>query len=77
MEKRVSDFDDKSYFDFKRPKREEVKAKSSIGNCKRVKAKRVKKADKLDDVKLVGSMCIMILKFLVLLNILVITGRML
>lgn len=73
MEKRVSDFDDKSYFNFKRPKRE----KRSIGNCKRIKRKRIEKADRLDDMRVLGSMCIMILKFFVLLNVLVITSRML
>lgn len=73
MEKRVSDFDDKSYFNFKRPTIE----KRSIGNSKRTKRKRVEKVDKLDDMRVLGSMCIMILKFFVLLNILVITSRML
>ncbi len=73
MEKRVSDFDDKSYFNFKRP----ISEKRSIGNCKRIKRKRVEKVDRLDDVRLVGDMCIMILKFFVLLNILVITSKML
>lgn len=73
MEKRVSDFDDKSYFNFKRPKRE----KRSIGNCKKIKRKRIVKSDRLDDMKLIFSFCIMALKFCVLLNLLVITGRML
>lgn len=73
MEKRLSDFDDKSYFNFKRPTIE----KRSIGNSKRTKRKRVEKVDKLDDMRVLGSMCIMILKFFVLLNILVITSRML
>lgn len=73
MEKRVSDFDDRSYFKFKRPKRE----KRSIGNCKKIKRKRIEKADRLDDMKLIGSLSIMILKFFVLLNVLVITSRML
>lgn len=73
MEKRVSDFDDRSYFNFKRPKRE----KRNIGNCKKIKRKRIEKADRLDDMKLIGSLSIMILKFFVLLNILVITSKML
>lgn len=73
MEKKVSDFDDKSYFEFKRPTIE----KRSIGNSKRTKRKRIEKKDRLDDMRLIGSMCIMILKFFVLLNLLVITGRML
>lgn len=72
MEKRVSDFDDKSYFNFKRPKREEKKEVKHTCKCKRVE-----KVDRLDDVRLVGDMCIMILKFFVFLNVLVITGRML
>lgn len=73
MEKRVSDFDDKSYFNFKRPKRE----KRSIGNCKKIKRKRIEKADRLDDMKLIGSLSILLLKFFVLLNLLVITSKML
>lgn len=73
MEKRKSDFDDKSYFNFKRPTSE----KRSIGNCKKIKRKRIEKADRLDDMKLIGSLSIMILKFFVLLNILVITSKML
>lgn len=73
MEKRVSDFDDKSYFNFKRPKRE----KRSIGNCKKIKRKRIEKADRLDDIRTVGNVCILLLKFFVLLNLLVITSKML
>lgn len=73
MEKKVSDFNDKAWVGIKRPTSE----KRSIGNCKRVKTKRFKKADKLDDMRVLGDMCIMILKFFVLLNVLVITGRML
>ena len=75
MEKRVSDFDDEVWAKFKRSK--DVNKKRSIGNCKRVKRKRIEKADRLDDMGVLGSMCIMILKFFVLLNVLVITGRML
>ena len=41
MEKRISDFDDKSYFKFKRPTIE----KRSIGNCKRLKARKVEKVE--------------------------------
>lgn len=73
MEKRLSDFDDKSYFNFKRPTIE----KRSIGNSKRTKRKRIEKVDRLDDMRVLGSMCIMILKFFVLLNVLVLTSRML
>ena len=72
MEKRVSDFNDKSYFNFKRPKREEKKEVKHTCKCKRIE-----KADRLDDVRLVCGMCIMILKFFVLLNLLVITSKML
>lgn len=71
MEKRVSDFDDKSYFNFKRPKKEKKEVKHTC------KCKRIEKADRLDDVRLVCGMCIMILKFFVLLNLLVITSKML
>lgn len=73
MEKRVSDFDDKSYFNFKRPKRE----KKSIGNSKRVKARKIIQSDRLDDMKFFMNICILLLKFFVLLNVLVITSRML
>lgn len=75
MEKRVSDFNDEVWAKFKRSK--DVNKKRSIGNCKRVKRKRIEKVDRLDDVRLVGDMCIMILKFFVLLNVLVITSKML
>lgn len=75
MEKRVSDFDDTVWKKFKRSK--DISKKRSIGNCKKIKRKRIEKVDRLDDIRVLGSMCIMILKFFVLLNILVITGRML
>lgn len=75
MEKRVSDFNDEVWTKFKRSK--DVSKKRSIGNCKRVKTKKIVKSDKLDDMKLIFSFCIMALKFCVLLNLLVITGRML
>lgn len=75
MEKRVSDFNDEVWTKFKRSK--DVSKKRSIGNSKRTKRKRIEKVDRLDDMRVLGSMCIMILKFFVLLNILVITGRML
>lgn len=73
MEKRISDFKDDVWEDIKRPKRE----KRSIGNCKKIKRKRIEKADRLDDMKLIGSLSIMLLKFFVLLNLLVITSKML
>lgn len=75
MEKRVSDFNDEVWAKFKRSK--DVSKKRSIGNCKRVKRKRIEKVDRLDDMRTVGNLCIMLLKFFVLLNILVITSRML
>lgn len=75
MEKRVSDFNDEVWAKFKRSK--DVNKKRSIGNCKRVKRKRIEKVDRLDDMRTVGNLCIMLLKFFVLLNILVITSRML
>lgn len=75
MEKRVSDFNDEVWTKFKRSK--DVGKKISVGNSKRVKARKIIKSDKLDDMKLIFSFCIMALKFCVLLNILVITSRML
>lgn len=75
MEKRVSDFNDEVWAKFKRSK--DVSKRRSIGNCKKIKRKRIEKVDRLDDMRVLGSMCIMILKFCVLLNLLVITGRML
>ena len=69
MEKRVSDFRDDVWKNAKREEKKEVKH-----TCK---CKRVEKVDRLDDVRLVGDMCIMILKFFVLLNLLVITSKML
>lgn len=44
---------------------------------KRAKIKKVKKVGRLEDMKLICDMSIRILKFLILLNILVITGKML
>lgn len=73
MEKRVSDFKDDVWKGIARP----ISEKRSIGNCKKIKRKRIEKVDRLDDMRVLGSMCIMILKFFVLLNILVITSRML
>lgn len=73
MEKRISDFKDDVWEDIKRP----ISEKRSIGNCKRIKRKRIEKVDRLDDMKLIFNFCIMALKFCVLLNLLVITGRML
>lgn len=75
MEKRISDFDDEVWAKFKKSK--DISKKRSIGNCKRVKAKKVEKSDRLDDMKLLMNICILLLKFFVLLNILVLTSRML
>lgn len=75
MEKRVSDFNDEVWTKFKRSKK--TNNKRNVGNGKRVKTKKIVKSDKLDDMKLIFSFCIMILKFFVLLNILVITSKML
>jgi hypothetical protein len=75
MEKRVSDFDDEVWTKFKRSKK--TNNKRNVGNSKRVKTKKIVKSDKLDDMKLIFSFCIMILKFFVLLNLLVITSKML
>ncbi len=72
MEKRVSDFKDDVWKGITRPASE----KRSIGNCKKIKRKRIEKVDRLDDMRVLGSMCIMILKFFILLNVLVITSRM-
>lgn len=52
----------------------------NFGETKRktIKVKKKKaKVDRLDDMRTVGNVCIMLLKFFVLLNILVITSRML
>lgn len=71
MEKRIEDYD-KAWIGVERP----------IFKCeklirKRAKIKKVKKADRLEDMKLICDMSIRVLKFLILLNILVITGKML
>ncbi|MDU2383247.1 MAG: hypothetical protein E7D50_01115 [Finegoldia magna] len=75
MEKRISDFDDTVLAKFKRSK--DVSKKRSIGNCRRVKSSKLKESDRLDDMKLIMNICILLLKFFVLLNVLVITSRML
>ncbi|WP_392435322.1 hypothetical protein ACF3OI_00895 [Finegoldia magna] len=70
MEKRVEDYD-KAWVGMKRPNFGETKRKT-------IKVKKKKaKVDRLDDMRTVGNVCIMLLKFFVLLNILVITSRML
>lgn len=75
MEKRVSEFDDTVWEKFKRSK--DVSKKRSIGNSKRVKAKKTKESNKIDDMKFFMNICILLLKFFVLLNVLVITSKML
>lgn len=75
MEKRVSDFNDEVWTKFKRSKN--VSKKRSLGNSKRVKARKTIQPDRLDDMKLFMNICILLLKFFVLLNLLVITSKML
>lgn len=75
MEKRVSDFNDTVWAKFKRTK--DVNKKRIIGNSKRVKARKTVQSDRLDDMKLLMNICILLLKFFVLLNVLVITSKML
>ena len=75
MEKRVSDFNDEVWTKFKRSK--DVSKKRNVGNSKIIKPRKTIQSDRLDDMKLIGSLSIMILKFFVLLNLLVITSKML
>lgn len=75
MEKRVSDFNDEVWEKFKRSK--DVSKKRSVGNSKRVKVRKIIPSDRLDDMKLLMNICILLLKFFVLLNLLVITSKML
>ena len=72
MEKK-SDSYDKAWVGIERPEFEEIKRKRRTIKGKKKKTN----ADRLDDMKLLMNICIMILKFFVLLNVLVITGRML
>lgn len=70
MEKKLDSYD-KAWLGMRRPN-------FGVNKKRVIKGKKTsKQVNRLDDVRLVGNMCIMILKFLVLLNILVITGRML
>lgn len=71
MEKRVEDYD-KAWVGIERPS---FKCEKLIK--KKAKIKKAKKVDRLDDMRTVGNVCIMLLKFCILLNLLVITGRML
>lgn len=75
MEKRVSDFNDEVWTKFKRSK--DVSKKRSIGNSKILKAKKIKESNKLVDMKFFMNICILLLKFFVLLNLLAITSKML
>lgn len=72
MEKKIEDYD-KAWVGIERPKLEEVKKKYRTIKVKKKKAN----FDRLDDMRTVGNVCIMLLKFCILLNLLVITGRML
>lgn len=72
MEKKLDSYD-KAWVGIERPEFEEIKRK-----CRTIKVKKKKaNADRLNDMRTIGSVCIMILKFFILLNLLVITGRML
>lgn len=75
MEKRVSDFNDEVWTKFKRSK--DVSKKRNVGNSKRIKSRKTIQSDRLDDMKLFMNICILLLKFFVLLNLLVITSKML
>lgn len=72
MEKRIEDYD-KTWVGMKRPSFGEAKRKQRTIKIKKKKAS----VDRLDDMRTVGNLCIMLLKFCILLNLLVITGRML
>ncbi|MDD6906573.1 MAG: hypothetical protein PUI98_07040 [Finegoldia magna] len=72
MEKKLDSYD-KAWVGVERPDLGEVKRKRKTIRVKKKKTN----SDRLEDMRTVGSMCIMILKFFVLLNLLVITGRML
>lgn len=70
MEKNLDSYD-KAWVGMKRPNFGETKRKA-------IKVKKKKaKVDRLDDMRTLGCVCIMLLKFCILLNLLVITGRML
>lgn len=71
MEKKLDSYD-KAWVGIERPEFEEVKKRRTI----KVKKKK-SNVDRLDDMRTVGNICIMLLKFCILLNLLVITGRML
>lgn len=72
MEKKLDSYD-KAWIGIERPSFEDFKGKSRTIKVKKKKAK----VDRLDDIRTVGNVCILLLKFCILLNLLVITGRML
>lgn len=72
MEKKLDSYD-KAWVGIERPSFEDFKGKSRTIKVKKKKAK----VDRLDDIRTVGNVCILLLKFFVLLNLLVITSKML
>lgn len=84
MEKRVSDFNDEVWAKFKRSK--DVNKKRSIGNCKRLKARKVEKVENSmftqaveEIVELVNTMSKTIGRLalaVLLINLVIITRRM-
>ena len=72
MEKRIEDYD-KAWIGVERPSFGEVKRKPRTIKVKKKKSR----VDRLDDMKFIGNLSIMILKFFMLLNLLVITSKML
>lgn len=71
MENKIEDYD-KAWVGVERPSFGEIKRKQRTIKFKKKKAS----VDRLDDMRTVGNLCIMLLKFCILLNLLVITGRM-
>lgn len=71
MEKKIENYD-RAWVGIERPR---FKYEKLIK--KKAKNKKAKKVDRLDDMRTVGNVCIMLLRFCILLNLLVITGRML
>lgn len=72
MEKKLDSYD-KAWVGVERPDFGEINRKRRTIRVKKKKAS----VDRLDDMRTVGNMCIMLLKFFILLNLLVITGKML
>ena len=71
MEKKLESYD-RAWVGIERPS---FKCEKFIK--KKAKIKKAKKVDRLDDMRTVGNVCILLLKFFVLLNLLVITSKML